>query len=85
MNFRRGKYKVLTEPLMGADKPNLDQELELSSEEVAFDIDVKDKRDYGGEEEEGHLQQRKCSREMRHQQRGNMKISGAILGKYKMS
>lgn len=40
MNFRQGKYKVLTEPLMGADKPNLDQELELSSEEVAFDIDV---------------------------------------------
>lgn len=67
----------------------LDQELELSSGEVAFDIHVenqiKAKRDYGGDGEEGHLRQRKCSREMRDQQRGNMKISGAILGKYKMS
>lgn len=54
MNFRQEKYKVL-----GADRPNLDQELELSSEEVAFDIDVenqmKAKRDRGGEGGEGHL------------------------------
>lgn len=34
--------------------------------------------DYGGKGE-GHLQQRKCRREMRDQERGNVKSSGAIL------
>lgn len=36
--------------------------------------------DYGGEGEEGHLQQRKCRQEMRDQERGDVKSSGAILG-----
>lgn len=38
MNCRQGQYKVLGERLMGADRPNLDQDLELSSEEVVFEL-----------------------------------------------
>lgn len=35
--------------------------------------------DYGGEGKEGYLQQRKCRREMRDQERENVKSSEAIL------
>lgn len=38
MNFRQAKYQVLTEHFMGADRPNLDQGLELSPVEVAFEL-----------------------------------------------
>lgn len=36
--------------------------------------------DYSGQGKEGNLQQRKSRREMRGQERGNVKSSGAILG-----
>lgn len=38
MNFRQAKYQVLTEHFVGADRPNLDQGLELASVEVAFEL-----------------------------------------------
>lgn len=38
INFRQGKCKVLTEHLMGAGRPNLDQDLELRPEKVAFEL-----------------------------------------------
>lgn len=39
---RQGKYKALTEHLMRADRPHLDQELELPTEEAAFEPSPED-------------------------------------------
>lgn len=39
MNLGQGKHKVLGKHLMGPDRPNLDQALELLSEEVVLELE----------------------------------------------